>query len=288
MADNCTLQLPDGRILGYALLGAPQGDPLFTCHGLPGSRMESYLIDEAAKKLNFRVITPDRPGYGLSTPHAHRTLLQWSNDITRLADQLDISTFRIIGISGGAPCALACAANFPHRINKISLVCGLGPIRNTALTKNMHSFEKLNIWLATHFPLLLKTAIGSPISAIAKLSPALVLQLIGLHNGGEDRKILKDARVKQLISLNIKEAFRQGAIGAVDDLQMYTQAWGFQLADINKAVDIWHGDEDNVVPLSHSEYIHKHLPNSRLMIVPGEAHFSLPIHHAENILQKMR
>lgn len=287
MADNCILQLADGRTLGYALLGAPQGEPLFTCHGLPGSRMESYLIDESAKKLNFRVITPDRPGYGLSTPHAHRTLLQCSNDISCLADQLDISTFNIIGISGGAPCALACASNFPHRINKISLVCGLGPIWNTDLIKNMHSFEKLNFWLATHFPLLLKTAMGAPLSAIAKLSPTLVLQLIGLHNGGADKKVLEDARVQQLISLNIREAFRQGAIGAVHDMEMYTQPWGFQLANINKSIHIWHGDEDNVVPLSHSEYMHKHLPNSRLTIVPGEAHFSLPIHHAENILQKM-
>lgn len=288
MADNCTLELPDGRILGYALLGTPQGEPLFTCHGLPGSRMESYLIDEAAKKLNYRVITPDRPGYGLSTPHAHRTPLQWSSDITYLADQLDISTFNLIGISGGAPCALACAANFPHRIKKISLVCGLGPIWNTALIKNMHSFERMNLWLAIHFPLLLKTVIGAPLSTLAKLSPDLVLQLIGLHNGGKDREVLKDARVKQLLSLNIREAFRQGAIGAVHDMQMYTQPWGFQIADIKKSIDIWHGDEDTVVPLSHSEYMHKHLPNSRLTIVPGEAHFSLPIHHAENILREMR
>jgi pimeloyl-ACP methyl ester carboxylesterase len=62
---------------------------------------------------------------------------------------------------------------------------------------------------------------------------------------------------------------------------------GISISRYKQCVDIWHGDEDNIVPLSHSEYIHKHLPNSRLTIVPGEAHFSLPIHQAENILQEM-
>ena len=269
------------------MMGTPQGEPLFTCHGLPGSRMESYLFDEAAKKLNIKIITADRPGYGLSTPQPHRKLLQWSNDIIYLANHLGINTFNLIGISGGAPCALACAATIANRINKIAIVCGLGPLHHTGLTRNMHILTTASFWLAHHSPLLLKLTIGAPVYAMANISPAFMLNIVGWFNGGVDRKLLNEPRVKQLLSLNIREAFRQGTVGAARDMQLYTQPWGFQLADISKSIDIWHGDVDTVVPLAHSEYLHTQLPNSRLITVPGEAHFSLPIHCAENILERI-
>jgi hypothetical protein len=35
-----TYQLSDGRMLGYAEYGAPQGKPLFYFHGWPSSRIE--------------------------------------------------------------------------------------------------------------------------------------------------------------------------------------------------------------------------------------------------------
>ena len=288
MRNTCTLQLPDGRTLGYAILGAPQGEPVFTFHGLPGSRMESYLFHEAAKKLNISIITADRPGYGLSTLMPHRSLLQWSNDVAHLADHLGITSFGIVGVSGGAPCALACAASIAQRIKKMAIVCGLGPLHGTGLANPMRWPAAMSIWLARRSPLLLETVIGAPVLALSKLSPGLLLGSIALVNGGEDKKVLNDAQVRQLLKLNIHEAFRQGKIGATMELQLYAQPWGFQLADITIPVDLWHGDADKVVPLCHSEYVHDHLPNSQLTVVPGEAHFSLPIRCAERILQRFR
>jgi pimeloyl-ACP methyl ester carboxylesterase len=277
--------LPDGRILGYALAGAPQGEPVFTFHGLPGSRMESLLYHEAAGKLNLLIITADRPGYGLSTPRPHRTLLQWSDDVACLADHLGIASFSIIGVSGGAPCALACGARIAPRIKKLGIVCGLGPVYRPGLTGAMRLPTAMSLWLARRSPTLLKTLVGVPVLATAKLSPLLMLNVVGLFNGGADKKLLEDAHVKKLLNLNIREAFRQGIIGAATDMQLYTQSWGFQLSDITLPVKLWHGDADKVVPLSHGQYVHNHLPDSQLTVVPGEGHFSLPIRRAEQILQ---
>lgn len=41
------LQLPDGRTLAYAEYGDPDGTPVFSCHGLPGSRISGQLGHDA-------------------------------------------------------------------------------------------------------------------------------------------------------------------------------------------------------------------------------------------------
>lgn len=279
------MPLPDGRTLGYALAGAPQGEPVVTFHGLPGSRMESLLFHQAAEKLNLRIITADRPGYGLSTPKPQRTLLQCSDDVACLADHLGLASFNMIGVSGGAPCALACGARIARRIKKLAIVCGLGPLYHTGLTRAMRTPTAMSLWLAHHLPMLMKILVGVPVLATAKFSPQLLLNIIGLFNGGADKILLADSQVRKILDLTIREAFRQGMIGAVTDMQLYTQPWGFQLKDITMPVELWHGDNDKVVPLSHGQYVYDHLTDSQLTVVPGEGHFSLPIRCAEQILQ---
>jgi hypothetical protein len=45
-----TIQLHDGRMLGYAEYGTPAGQILLYFHGHPGSRFEArFLADEALK-----------------------------------------------------------------------------------------------------------------------------------------------------------------------------------------------------------------------------------------------
>lgn len=281
------LNLPDGRQLGYCIAGAEHGEPIFSFHGLPGSRTESHLLDSAATKLNIKIITPDRPGYGLSTKQASRTLLGWSEDVSHLADSLGLHTFGVIGVSGGAPCALSCAYSIPHRIKRVGIVCGLGPLYATGLASHMRWFVTAGFFLARNIPQLLKITHGLPVMVLAKTSPALMLDIIAMVNGGPDRQVLRQAEVRDMLVLNIHEAFRQGTVGAVQDMQLYSRDWGFSLQDIKPHIDIWHGDADKVVPMSHSQYLHEHLPDSTLNTIAGQAHFSLPITCAEMILAEL-
>ena len=63
---DSTLTLGDGRRLGCAEFGDPEGTPGFYFHGHPGSRLEAQLADQAAWDLGVRIIALDRPGYGRS------------------------------------------------------------------------------------------------------------------------------------------------------------------------------------------------------------------------------
>jgi hypothetical protein len=72
-----TIQLPDGRTLSYLESGDPKGLPVFFFHWGPGSRLDGLIFDELNQQLGIRMITPDRPGYGLSDYQENRTYLDW-------------------------------------------------------------------------------------------------------------------------------------------------------------------------------------------------------------------
>ena len=274
--------------MAYCVAGAEQGTPFFSFHGLPGSRMECLLLDVPAKKHNIKIITPDRPGYGLSAWQANRALINWGEDVACLADAMDIDTFGIIGISGGAPCALSCAYTMPQRISRVGIVCGLGPLYHTRLARDLRWFVSAGFFLARRFPLLLMITHGIPVLALVKTSPEAILDMMALLHGGPDRQVLKTAEVRAKLILNIREAFRQGTKGAVQDMQLYSRDWGFPLQAIKSRVDIWHGDADDIVPISHGQYLHQHLPTSTFTAMPGQAHFSLPITCADTILDRLK
>ena len=100
-----TFQLPDGRILGYAEYGAPQGKPLFYFHGWPSSRIEFAGLNGGAiaSELNVRVIAMDRPGFGLSGYQPHHRFTDWPQDVSRLADHLGLDRFALMGYSASGP-----------------------------------------------------------------------------------------------------------------------------------------------------------------------------------------
>ncbi|TKX26035.1 alpha/beta hydrolase fold-containing protein 5 [Elsinoe australis] len=124
---SSTFNTPDGRTVSYLQVGSSTGKPIFFLHGTPGSRFEAAHLDEISKRHNVRMIGIDRPGIGLSTPKPGRTLVDAAHDVNNLADHLGIRTYGIIGVSGGGPYALACAATLPaERLKAVSIVCGLG------------------------------------------------------------------------------------------------------------------------------------------------------------------
>ena len=100
---NQQIKLKDGRMLGYAEYGAPEGKPVFYFHGFPSSRLDWPLFDTdaIAARLNARIIAVDRPGMGLSDFKRARKLLDWPDDVIELADALQVDRFAVLGISGG-------------------------------------------------------------------------------------------------------------------------------------------------------------------------------------------
>jgi pimeloyl-ACP methyl ester carboxylesterase len=93
---SSTLTLPDGRKLGYAEYGSSTGQAVIYLHGLPGSRLEAASLHAFGLELGVRIIAPDRPGIGWSSPHPGRTLLGFAQDVARLAEHLGLRVFNVL------------------------------------------------------------------------------------------------------------------------------------------------------------------------------------------------
>lgn len=283
---SLTLQLPDKRQLGYALYGSLTGRPVLYFHGLPGSRLECRLLDASAKSLALRIIAVDRPGFGLSEHQPTRRLLDWPDDINILAKALDIEHFGVIAVSGGAPWALACAYRLPQQVASLAIVGGLGPLQEAALRAGLRSVARLAFRLVDISPSASAQLIGRPLYRLRARS-RWVIRLLAQVNGDPDKTILKQQDVADALSESFSEAFRRGPEGFIQEMHADRAAWGFDLSAIDCHVQLWHGDADQVIGPSHSEYLQAHLPDAELLIVPRQGHYSLPVLFARQILETM-
>jgi pimeloyl-ACP methyl ester carboxylesterase len=102
--------LRDGRRLTYLAAGDERGFPVLYLHGAIGSpRWRTPGLDSLIERLGIRYVVVNRPGFGGSDPSPGRTVAGFATDVEDLADGLGFERFSVVGLSAGAPYALACA-----------------------------------------------------------------------------------------------------------------------------------------------------------------------------------
>ena len=99
--DAKLVKLSDGRNLAYAEYGKSDGIPVFFLHGSPGSRIAFDDAIANANEFGLWMINPERPGYGFSDFKPYETILEWTNDLGELADNLHLERFGVLGVSAG-------------------------------------------------------------------------------------------------------------------------------------------------------------------------------------------
>lgn len=284
--NNKILTLPDGRVMGYCEYGDPVGMPVIFCHGYPASRLQGALTQLVAKQIGLRIVSADRPGFGLSDPLPGRNLLDWPRDVAVLSDALGFERFAVLGVSGGGPYALACGYALATRVSKVSVICGLAPLSAKGILAHTNWLAWPSYFLARRAPLVLRIFHTLIILSILRPHPERLLRWI-ISRSVADRKILERKDILVQITASIQESLRQGMAGVTSEFQLYAHDWGFNLSKIQVPVHLWQGDRDTTVPLSHARYLAEILPNATLTVVPGEGHFSLPIVHMAAILREL-
>ncbi len=277
------ISLRDGRRLAYTEVGDPEGVPIIHQHGMPGSRLEHQAELDFYRLIGVRVITPDRPGYGMSDPHPHRRLLDWPSDVAELADHLGIWRFGITGLSGGGIYALACAAAIPERLTEVVVSGCPAPMQREGALAGMRFMTRAGVWLGSHAPWLLDAG-ASVLSGLVRRYPRFFVEQANRDKPPADRRWLKMPAVSSGAVETLREAVRPGAWGYVQDVRVLARPWGFALDDIRVPVQLWHGDEDTVVPLHHGRYLASVIPGATLRVCPGEAHMVMWNHLAEILM----
>jgi len=119
--------IDDDRHVAYAEYGDPAGHPIVFLHGTPGSRRLGRLFDDAARREGVRILAPDRPGYGRSSPWPTRDLSDTGAFVAPVLDDAGVDRAGVVGFSGGAPHALAVAATHGDRVTAVDVVSGATP-----------------------------------------------------------------------------------------------------------------------------------------------------------------
>lgn len=272
--DTRILELEDGRELAFCEAGSPVGAPVIAFHGTPGSRRQVVLpfVDEVARRAGVRLIAPDRPGYGHSTFQPKRRLVDWPDDVAVLADRLGIDRFAVIGISGGGPHALVCAALMPARVTRAAVVSGIGPVLTPADTEGMMRANRVLSSLArrSETTVLPLTAV---ISLATRRWPERAMKAMIGQLPPSDVAVLQRP---EILSAFIDDARRTSASSAratAQDMTLFARPWGFELRAIGLPVDFWQGDADRNVPPAHGRLQADQVPGSVLHDCPGEGHF---------------
>jgi pimeloyl-ACP methyl ester carboxylesterase len=277
---NSILTLTDGRTLGYAEYGDLEGKAVFHFNGSGGSRLE-YPADQAIlTDLGIRFIATDRPGHGISDPQPDRSLLNWPDDITQLADHLNIDRFYVQGWSAGGPHALACAYQVPEGVIAGAIISGLAPPDRPGPYQGLPFPNRLLVILGRTTPSLVYLFRRVARSMIMG-DPEEVGKKFASSFPEVDQQLILGTEYEKLLLVDIQEGYRQGWQGPAQDDIIINSPWGFNMAEINVRIDIWQGEVDKNVPLNQGQYQHELLPNSRLRILPGQAHLYLLTHWRE-------
>jgi pimeloyl-ACP methyl ester carboxylesterase len=266
------IRLRDGRMLGYAEYGDPAGAPVLAFHGFPGSRVLFALAHEQASRCGVRFIAPDRPGFGLSSFKKSRTILDWPDDVTELADALGISGFAALGVSGGGPYVAACAYRIPSRLTGAAIVSGVGPLDRPRATDGMMLTNRALFGTTRRVPPLGRAMIWL-FGAIATRTGERGIDRMIKALPEADRRILARADVRECMLRDTRESFRSGARGPALEGSLVVRPWGFRLEDIVVPVHVWQGAADRNVPEAHGRYQAGAIPNATLHFFPDEGHF---------------
>ena len=106
--------------------------------------------------------------------------------------------------------------------------------------------------------------------------------------GQADQNVLGDNVLREFFKHSMQNSFVQGPSGAAHDLRLLVSNWGVNFDSIKIPVHIWHGTEDQVIPLLHSKMMAERLKNSKLWVIENEGHYSLPVTRLKEIMEPVR
>ena len=269
------LTLADGRTLAVSEWGDPNGKPVITFHGTPGSRI-GYWTDEPEiwKRFGLRLLSFDRPGYGDSTRLPGRSVADVVPDVVAIAEAFGLRRFAISGGSGGGPHVLACAAHIPERIVRCLASVSIAPFDADGVDfmAGMNAGNIREFGAAVEGEDALRTVI----------EPTSLEMIDALMNGHADflgegydmpeadliemRKHLKSDAAHMLT------AVAHGMDGWVDDDLAFVKPWGFDVASCRVPVVLAYGRQDQLVPAAHGDWLADHVPGATTWVDDATGH----------------
>lgn len=277
---QCRVVSIDGdRQLAYAEYGRPDGIPVVFHHGTPGSRRFGALLEPAAQEYGIRVLAPERPGYGRSSPWPSRSMRDAAAFVEPVLDDAEIETANLVAFSGGGPYALSTAAHRPDRIRHVDIIAGATPPTSS---EGRPAIQQLMGWAAKTTPTTLRGLFRGQAWLAERLHPSFV---VGQYTATPDA--VPDATAT-LVRDDFVEAFTRSRRGAVTELREMATGWHVDYSEIATDVRLWHGTDDTNVPLEDAQRLRQQLPSATLHTVDDADHLQTVLRCVPDVLRQYR
>lgn len=236
----------------------PQDDPspIVLLHG-SGASLQTWNEWVLLLKEDHRVISFDRPGFGLTGPNpsGDYSMAFYTGFTKSFLDRMGIRHCTLVGNSSGGRVAWHVAAAYPNRVDHLVLLAAGGYPRSTPLPMG------LRIAQSRFFSPLLQHIL--PRSSVEK----------GLRASYGDPSKVSSA----LVDRNYEITLRQGNRKALGESMRQLGIDGSDAARISAitvpTLIMW-GDRDTTVPLSDASRFQADIKNSELVVLPGVGHLA--------------
>ena len=187
----------------------------------------------------------------------------------------------VVGVSAGAPYALACGARLPGQVERVAAVSSTAPGGAPHAQALMARRYRLALRRLELHPDLARS-LGDSLCGRAARRPRLIargLALGGRGAGSEDGDDALETATRSLLA-----ATSGGVGGMIDDYLVACRPWGFAPEAIIAPVALWHGARDRVAPPSGARELARRIPGAQLRVEETESHFFFRRRMAEVLL----
>ena len=272
--------MADGRVLEYLTGGDPEGFPLVFHYGTPCAARPFSVLDHAAHRQGLRLIGYSRPGYGASTP---RRWVQPNgprvvDDVAAVAELLDglgHGGFVTMGWSGGGPRAVGCATVLGPRCRAAAELAGPAPLGAEGLDwyAGMHRGNQDGFRLAQQGADAYRADAEEYLEWHRTLDgDGLLAELAELLTPSDRDSLTPE--YAGWVADTFRGSVEQGVVGQVDDSIAEVSPWGFDPAMTGIPVIVWHGKDDQLVPMSHGAWLAERIPTAVPHVGEQEGHFT--------------
>ena len=272
--ERIELTLADGRKLEITTAGTPSSKAVVFHHGTPGA---TSTWDEWLKVVEAQggfAIAYSRPGYGTSSRHLGRTVVDNASDIAEVLKHFGVEKIVSIGWSGGGPHCLA-DTTLEHSVAVIS-IAGVGEFGASDLNflDGMGEENHVEFGAATKGSAAIENWMIENSPPIAVVTSEQIVEAFGGLVGEVDTKALNEG-AGEGIAKSYRQSLEVSYFGWMDDDLAFVEPWGFDISQITVPVELWQGNDDFMVPHAHGYWLDSKIPTAKLNFVPGEGHISL-------------
>jgi pimeloyl-ACP methyl ester carboxylesterase/DNA-binding CsgD family transcriptional regulator len=214
---------PDGRRVVYFDYGPKDAPVAILGHGYLTGRLAPPPMLAALQARGFRVVVPQRPGFGLTSPSLSQAdyLTDCAEDLALILNQLGEATAHLVMRDGGVAGGLAFAERFPSRLAASLL---LNPrLPKSAPRPYANPMAAISRFLLSHPAMI--AAVSDMIMRPSRSDIARAMLLKIYRAVGVDAVAIEAPTVEQHLMTDLVGTFSCSSLGFQMEQRLYSEGW---------------------------------------------------------------